>query len=528
MYSKQALPASHTAYQTVTTFLNRSETELLKYVKTLDKTDYTLVLLKMGVIVTVAILCAGAAALLRDGTSAWLLGCTTASVIMLAGPMFARKDYDTFEPLTFVLLLYIFGAPFKLLYVLYYGASSPYVAERLLMWKGLSSLSKGTGLMTLGVACLVIGYCLPLRLGLGRIRLLPKVSSWNSRRTFWVAAAITVVSGIFLVGFIASAGVSFSNLSEKRFSDEAATGGARIHMLKYYLYRGAALSKFAVYLLYVHLLVRRKPKTGLFGLLSAMALLQTIALFFVINSRAGIALILLDLLILTHYIKGRIHPVTLFGSLGGIFIMIVAALFGRAEHNLSEALEKTVAGRDMMDITKTCHIINAVPKEIPYRYGETLVGWMAAPIPRSLWSDKPMWAERGVYLLRHVYGAKGGIAGIPPGLVAELFWNLDVYGIVVGMFFFGICMRVGYHTFVESGRSPTSILLYTLLVTRFVLFSLGNDIGTGIVKTGLDLVPMFMLILLVRGTSSAVERRNQPSHGRSNRRVSAKPGSVVA
>lgn len=483
-------------------------------------------LLKLGVILTLAILCAGAAAMMRDGTSAWLLGCSIASLVLLAGPMFARKDYDTFEPLTFVLLLFVFGAPFKLLYILYYGASSPYVAERLLMWKGLSSLSKGTGIMTLGIACLVLGYCLPLRMSLSRFRVLPRIESWNTRRTFWVATAITVLSGIFLLGFIASAGISLSNISEKRFSDEAATGGARIHMLKYYLYRGAALSKFAVYLLYVHVLVKRKKLTSLFGLLSIAALVQTVALFFIINSRAGIALILLDLLILTHYIKGRIHPATLFGSLGFIFVMIVVALFGRAEHNVSEAVEKTVAGRDMMDITKTCHIINAVPKVIPYRYGETLVGWTAAPIPRSIWPGKPMWAERGVYLLRHVYGAKGGIAGIPPGLVAELFWNLDIYGVVFGMFLTGVVMRIGYRSFLDCSRTPTNILLYTVLVTRFVLFSLGNDIGTGIVKSGLDLVPLFALIILIRGSSGELNSSNRPSET-SDRRSASATGSVV-
>lgn len=471
----------------------------------LRQTDFTLLLLKLTVIGVLLVLFIGACALLRDETSALLLGCSFASVVVLAIPMFARKDYDTFEPMTFVLLLYLFGAPFKLLYMLYYGESSPYIARRLLMWREMSSLNKGTLMMTVGLVCLVAGYSLPIRLNLRRVRILPTIESFNSKRTFWICLAITVVSGIFLIGFIISAGVSLGNISEKRFSDEAATGGARIHMLKYYLYRGAALSKFAVYLLFVHLLTQRKRFTGVLGLLCVAALVQTIGLFFIINSRAGIALILLDLLVLTHYIRGRIRPGLLIGSLGVVFVLIVAALFGRAETNVSEAVQKTVAGRDMMDITKTCHIINAVPSGIPYRYGETLVGWMAAPIPRSIWPDKPMWAERGVYLLSRVYGDKGGIAGIPPGLVAELFWNLDVYGVVVGMFLFGLLIKLGYRSFRDTGTTEASVLIYTLLVTRFVLFSLGNDLGTGIVKTGLDLAPMLFLMYLVRAPASSVQ-----------------------
>ena len=36
-----------------------------------------------------------------------------------------------------------------------------------------------------------------------------------------------------------------------------------------------------------------------------------------------------------------------------------------------------------------------------------------------------------------------------------------------------------------------------MTATRFVIFSLGNDLGTGIVKAGLDLAPIYMVLLFI-------------------------------
>ena len=36
-----------------------------------------------------------------------------------------------------------------------------------------------------------------------------------------------------------------------------------------------------------------------------------------------------------------------------------------------------------------------------------------------------------------------------------------------------------------------------MIVSRFVMFSLGNDFGTGVVKAGLDLVPLYMIIFFI-------------------------------
>ena len=65
------------------------------------------------------------------------------------------------------------------------------------------------------------------------------------------------------------------------------------------------------------------------------------------------------------------------------------------------------------------------------------------------------------------------------------------------MFTAGLLYRQIFIAFYAHRDNPTCILLYTLIVTRFVIFGLGNDLGTGIVKTGLDLVPVLLVLFFI-------------------------------
>ena len=48
-------------------------------------------------------------------------------------------------------------------------------------------------------------------------------------------------------------------------------------------------------------------------------------------------------------------------------------------------VERFVQGRYFIDILKTTHLVRKVPSEMGYLYGQSLVGWVFAPVPRSLW-----------------------------------------------------------------------------------------------------------------------------------------------
>ena len=187
-----------------------------------------------------------------------------------------------------------------------------------------------------------------------------------------------------------------------------------------------------------------------------------------------------------------------FGFAAVALMLVIPMLASRStsdtESPVGEVMKKTLTGRNMLDIAKTCHIINGVPKKMEFRNGEMLYAWMFAPIPKSYWPEKPMWANKGVYLNQHIFGYKGDRSGCPPGLIAELYWDFGKWGVWIGLFIGGILLRQLYVGFSRHANNMTSVLIYTMIISRFVMFWLGMDLGTGIVKAALDVMPLLVLV----------------------------------
>ena len=125
-----------------------------------------------------------------------------------------------------------------------------------------------------------------------------------------------------------------------------------------------------------------------------------------------------------------------------------------------------------------------------------------------------MWAEKGPFINQKIFADRGGISGVPPGLIAEFYWNFGFLGVCGGLFFTGLLLRHLFLMFVQYSDRPGSVLIYTLMVTRFGMFSFGNDFGTGIIKTALDLLPVMAILWLVGGSWSMFVSSGQPTAAR--------------
>jgi hypothetical protein len=416
-------------------------------------------------------------------------------------PLLVRRPFDLFEPATAIFALVMFCVTAKTWMILAFDQSSDHVQDRLLLGYDPTVLIPGLWAMLIGLIALVIGYMVPWPAPRMATRWLQQSQQWNGPRLQLTCLVLLGVSALSFLLFIRWTGTSLGNpeeLSAKRFAEQGSGGSGRLFQLGYYLYRLAAFCKFPFYLALVDLIARRRSWVSLHGMIIIVAGIFSIGVPIFINNRAGIALLLLDVLVILYYLRrSAVLPyLTVSFSLG--LVLLCGMLMLRKQNNeftFVTLLEETLGGRDLMDISKTSHIIQAVPQTIEYQMGETLWGWVAAPVPRSIWPGKPLWAERGVYLMHKVYGNMVGYSGIPPGLVAELYWNLGWYGVVFGMLTLGVVLRVGHQTFLPMRHVPVAVLVYALIVNRFVLFSLGNDLGTGIVKTGLDIVPLAFLLL---------------------------------
>jgi oligosaccharide repeat unit polymerase len=460
-------------------------------------------------LLTIVVILAAAAFLCDDSTEATVALLAVASTIIVTAPVLLGRMHSMFEPLTFAIILLLFGTPFKLIYIIADRYNSINIVGKLMNFEELNVFIQPLYIVTIAWLFFAVGYQLRLPGTPLAPLFLPKLNVWNERRLNLTMFTGAILSFAMFVGLIAATGARITNIEElsaKRFTHEGGESATRMTSSKWYLYRGAALSKFTAYFSLIQLLRTRRKWVSALGALCAWSIFQSAFVAFFMSNRAGIVLILLDCLVILYYVNKRLPlSYALAGGLTAMGIVIpMIALRDRGQFGIMPMIEKTAGGRDMLDITKTCHIINSVPSKMDYRYGEMFYGWLAAPIPASAWPNKPMWADRGVFINQHIFGEKYGLSGIPPGLIGELYWSFGVAGTWIGMFLFGLLLRQIYSSFLPSADNPSSILIYTIIATHFILFALGNDLGTGIVKTVLDLIPVVMILLLVGGVEKPV------------------------
>ena len=472
-------------------------------------------LLRVGLIIAIIATLILAPIVSRSEREFLLLMFGVYALVVTSIPIFFSRDYFLFEPPTLIAGLTLTGVTAKLLYIVAIGQDRPYIVKRLLLFHEPSELIYGTGVVVVGLAAITAGYMMRLP-ALGSPALFtPNLTPWRASRLYLLSGFLFLISLLCFGAFVVTEGISFSDtesLSAKRFSDEAGSAGNRINSVKYLLYRGAALCKFPFYLGFAWLLANRKSFISLLGVITIVAMMQSMTLSFVMSSRSSIVLLLIDAMVMYYLLRGKLELQKVFWGVAAVLVLLIVTIGQRSgsDQDTGALLEKTFAGRDLLDVSKSAHIINAVPSVIDYRYGETLYGWLVAPVPRSMWEDKPMWAERGLFLMDKVYGDKVGRSGIPPGMLAEFYWNFGWTGVVVGMFAMGVLLRQLFLTFKLVSRSPPSVVIYTVVLTRLTIFSLGTDFGTGFLKAGLDLVPLIAaFVLLSNGVRDQSEQSSE-------------------
>lgn len=140
---------------------------------------------------------------------------------------------------------------------------------------------------------------------------------------------------------------------------------------------------------------------------------------------------------------------------------------GEVSAMLSDRLDTAVAEQvEEMKVrggeyTTQYPIFKLVPSESPLLWGETYLVLLARPIPRFLWPEKPRGTDfrAGATFFNAAWG-------IPPGPVAEAYWNFHVPGVIGVYFLFGAFYRWLHNTFLRQGHHGLVVYVYafTLLV----------------------------------------------------------------
>lgn len=346
---------------------------------------------------------------------------------------YRNRQYGWFHPLVFTTVYALVGL----------SRSFPEFAFGLVWHRALPSwspdqLSRVVAfellLTTVGLAAYYAGFLLPGRPRVPRLQVrTPRVLSWRA------LAVLAAGFAIFLVYLSRQGGIIAHLLS---------WGGARHRAVagEFYWLEAAAIGLYAC-LLWLSADPRAPFKPVFWGC-SAVSLMIT---FLGAGSRGSVILPLALGLIVWMLARRRLMvtgPILLVPL--ALFLISVLGEFRNSTRSGAldwdaltaspvEAISHAVQGEVLTRASSgsgVIPILALVPDRVPHLYGSTYLAVVSAPVPRSLWPNKPGLV--GGRVGRTFFGRPGGV---PAGPVGEAYWNFNVPGVVLVFLLFGFFHR---------------------------------------------------------------------------------------
>jgi len=116
--------------------------------------------------------------------------------------------------------------------------------------------------------------------------------------------------------------------------------------------------------------------------------------------------------------------------------------------------------------------------QIDYKYGKTLINILFAPIPRKIWTSKPIIDETGI-IGNVLMGSK--YWGLPSGPYGLAFFNFSWFGVIFFSFLTGFLIQKLYQNFIlnqlGSKDNYSNIIFYSLIIrSSFNIFATSAQI----------------------------------------------------
>lgn len=432
-------------------------------------------------------------AILWDVTKAYLLTGALGCLSVLLLPALLSKRYDVFQPLSFAMLSVAIGVTGRTIYIL----SNPNGAEHLLLGKDPEFLLPAILATLIGLLFFVIGYIQKLpKLSLRRLKIV-RSDEWDVHRLWIVVLIFTGVSLTATVLFLQKTGFEFQDLtsiSRKRFV--VLEGSEAGYTALGYLRWAASLSQIAFMLVMAWFVSSGKRWFSAAGFVTVVMFGIAAVFPFLTSSRGSLMWLILSSMIIWHYLRRplSIRAVAIVAIIAVVVLSIMINLRrGDVDLIIAVSLESIVerlfGSRDFLDITTTAHIIAAIQDgRLDYAYGRTYFTWLYAPIPRTMWPEKPV-VSIGWEIKRCVFGLYG-LGGIPPGSIGEAYWNFGYAGVVV-MWLLGAVIGWVYRSlrdYVSQNKNIALIYVYIFLLWAFRAFSNSSSAMVGALQTALPLI----------------------------------------
>ncbi len=433
--------------------------------------------------------------------------CITIPVFIAGISVLADRNNDIISPMHVLYYMVFLGSFLKGSLLLFYDDAGD-AAEHLLAGLPLSSLIGGGLALSLAVFAFAIGYAAVMVFGgpkrdVGRSSALP---SQLRVRTFALAsffiAAIAIVA-IFKYFNLAEA-ISEGAISTQRVQEDSIGSAPRGAALGYFRMLGQTVPQVLFAIVYALSFQRQNRLFDLFILV--MSGIMAAIVPFVTSTRLDLVSIFFISLVIRHNIYKRISATKLaaFAIAAVVAVGFLGQLrdirHGSEDIEIGSSLIESGLGLMQrpyfMDIGKTSVIVNRVPEDVDYLYGRSFIAIFVAPIPRTMWPEKPI-VRIGPFVAEEIYGRITN-SGIPPGFVGELYLNFGAPGVFLGMALIGALMASLYRKACARPQDWLFQVVYAISLFSIMFSLLSADFVLLISQLFRFGVPIFLAWLVLK------------------------------
>ncbi|WP_165998473.1 O-antigen polymerase [Bacillus sp. Cs-700] len=290
---------------------------------------------------------------------------------------------------------------------------------------------------------------------------------------FVITLIISMLALLYMVSNALSMGYSLvevTQLRNKWFSDG---GGILLTLIQSF--------KFALLVYIFSAIVNKKVKRKNIAFLIVLTLLIDLFLGTRSNFIYGF---LLPLLIVIHqfYKQISIKKLAVLGIVIFLFIGVFYRTIARDQYfqsNENQSISNIVienfssmphffwGGFEASSFDGAIDVLRKYPNQSEFLYGESLIKGLSAPIPRSLWDNKPRGGGNAIYTQTFYPEFYGEIRSeYSVSFIGELYMNGGIIFVVVGFSIMGAILGAIYKILFLNGRNVFYILLYSLIISR--------------------------------------------------------------
>ena len=420
-------------------------------------------------------------------------------LLITSFPILISNEHNVFSPLCYLIYFIFLNLFLRNIYIIYDFPSKSYVDGIFLLYESKDLLMKPVLLTLMGFIFFTLGYLF--------YSYKPFVSNkkpviWNLKKLNLLSFILSFISFISLIKFVISSKVnlllvtlqtfsSYRGVSED-LSDYNANGFLRVLI---------QLSIIVFYINYVHF-KKSQNKTFSNKFYLIFSFLISLLFFFFTQSRSGVMFLFINCFLINYYLnfnKFSYKRLLVLFSVVVLFFSFMTSIRGGSGFDLKDAvqdsffsvLDPLVANNGGIDTSKTAHIMNYVDKHNDFKYGSGYLFIFSSFIPRAIWPNKPVNIDTEVGM--KVYNATSyGTGAVPPGLIAESYWNFGYLGILIIPFIVGIFTRRIHNYFKIINNDNNKILLYVVCFIGIPYSCFGSSITSALIGLIYLLVPLYL------------------------------------